>query len=267
MKRDLAGRRVLITGASSGIGRSLAEKLAGLGARVAAAARSGENLETLVETLRAKGHEALAIAADVTVDADRRRMLATTVEHLGGLDVLINNAGVASWAHFADSTEDILRRIMEVNFFAPAEMIRLVIPILIAGHEPAIVNVGSMCGRRAMPAWAEYSASKFALSGLTEALRGELARFDIDILLVQPGLTRSDLSRNLLKSTGRMKIDFARAMEPAETADRIIDALRKNKTEMVIGRDARWMLRFNRFFPRLLDRLIARRVHKLYQKS
>ena len=110
----------------------------------------------------------------MTSDADRRRLLDAAVERFGGLDVLINNAGVASFGHFADCTEAILRQVMEVNFFAPAELIRLAIPILTRGRQPAIVNVASMCGRRGMPAWSEYSASKFALCGLTEALRGEL---------------------------------------------------------------------------------------------
>src|SRR5439155_13063392 len=136
-----------------------------------------------------------------------------------------NNAGVASWAHFAHSTENILRQIMEVNFFAPAELIRLAIPILVEGEQPAIVNVGSMCGRRGMPAWSEYSASKFALTGLTEALRAELARFDIDVLLIVPGLTRSDFSRHLLKSEGRMKIDFRRGLPPADVAAAIVRSL------------------------------------------
>ena len=147
---------------------------------------------------------------------------------------------------------------MEVNFFAPAELIRLAIPILVKGREPAVVNVASMCGRRAMPAWSEYSASKYALCGLTEALRGELARFDIDVLLMVPGLTRSDFPRHFLLRQGRMKIDFARGMPPEQVAAAIITGLRRNTTEKVIGGDVRWMLLFNKFFPRLTDWLVAR---------
>jgi short-subunit dehydrogenase len=154
---------------------------------------------------------------------------------------------------------------MEVNFFAPAELIRLAIPVLTEGDRPAVVNIASMCGRRALPAWTEYSASKFALCGLTEALRGEMARFDIDVLLVVPGLTRSDLGRHLLRDEGRMKINFDEGQSPEAVAAEVLRALRKNRTETVVGRDARWMLRANRFFPRLLDRLIARRVRKLYE--
>jgi short-subunit dehydrogenase len=255
---------MLITGASSGIGRCLAEQAALAGARVAVAARSTDKLEQLVEELTAQGGDAFAVPADVTSEVDRQRLLDMVVERWGGLDVLVNNAGVGSWGHFADSTEEILRQIMEVNFFAPAELIRLAIPLLTDGNQPAIVNIASMCGRRAMPAWSEYSASKFALCGLTEALRGEMARFDLDVLLVLPGLTRDGLAKHLLRSTGRAKIQFQDGMPPQKVAQGILKALRSNKTETVLGRDARWMLRVNRFLPRLVDRLLARRVRKLY---
>jgi short-subunit dehydrogenase len=262
MKRDLHGRRILITGASSGIGRALAQQLAGAGSRLALAARSADKLQELATSLNAG--DVIVVPADVTLDQDRRRLLEQTQARLGGLDVLINNAGVASWAHFADSTEAIMRQIMEVNFFAPAELTRLAVPHLTKGEQPAVVNVASMCGRRAMPAWPEYSASKYALCGLTEALRGELARFDIDVLLMIPGLTRSDFSRHFLLCQGKAPIDFSKGMPPEKVAAAIISGLRHNTTEKVIGGDARWLLRFNKFFPRLTDWLLARKVRKLY---
>src|SRR5262245_22711267 len=264
MKRDLRGRRVLITGASSGIGRCLTELTAQEGARVALAARSQDKLDELAASLRAKGADILAFPADVTSEADRSQLLERVVERFDGLDVLINNAGVGSWGHFVGSTEEVLRQVMEVNFFAPAELIRLAIPVLTRGRQPAVVNIASMCGRRGMPAWPEYSASKFALCGLTEALRGELARVDIDVLLIVPGLTRSDLRNHMLRNEGRMKIDFDSGMPAEDVARKIVQALKKNWTETVVGRDARWMLRLNRFFPRLLDWLIGRRIRRLY---
>jgi short-subunit dehydrogenase len=265
MKRDLRGRRLLITGASGGIGRCLAEQAAAAGARLVLAARSAEPLRELAINLGAGGADVLAVPADVTSDADRKRLLAAAVERFGGLDVLVNNAGVASFAHFSDSTEEVLRQVMEVNFFAAAELIRLAIPVLVQGRQPAVVNVASMCGRRGMPAWPEYSASKHALCGLTEALRGELARFDIDVLLIVPGLTRSDLDKHLLRKTGRAKIGFDRGMAPEEVARGILRAVYYNRTETVLGWDARWMLRVQRFFPRLVDRLLARKVRQLYE--
>jgi short-subunit dehydrogenase len=264
MTRNLNGCRVLITGASSGIGRCLAQQLAAAGCRVALAARSEERLHETATSLGRSASAVLVVPTDITREADQQNVLDQAVAHFGGLDVLVNNAGVASWAHFADSTEAILREIMEVNFFAPAELIRKAIPILVKGDQPAVVNIASMCGRRAMPAWSEYSASKYALCGLTEALRGELARFEIDVLLMLPGLTRTEFSQHFLRSEGRAEIDFAGGMPPENLAARIVRSLTKNRTETVIGRDARWMLLVNRFFPRLVDRLLARKVRKLY---
>lgn len=265
MRREFAGSRILITGASSGIGRALAVQLAQAGAKLALAARSKDKLDALASELSTHGSEVVAIAADVTSEADRARIMEEVKARFGGLDVLVNNAGIASWAHFADSTEDILRQIMEVNFFAPTELIRLAIPMLTEGQQPAVVNVASMCGRRAMPGWSEYSASKYALCGLTEALRGELARFDIDILLIVPGLTKSDLPKHFLLAKGRAKIEFDKGMPPERVAAGIVKSLRKNKTETVMGSEARWVLLCNKFFPRLTDWLLARKMKQLYR--
>src|SRR4051794_33018357 len=110
MRRELQGRRFILTGASRGIGRCLAEQLAQAGARLALAARSADQLTALADQLRARGADVLAVPTDVTSAADRQRLVETAVGHLGGLDGLVNNAGVASWAHFADCTEAILRQ-------------------------------------------------------------------------------------------------------------------------------------------------------------
>jgi short-subunit dehydrogenase len=264
MRRELRGTRILLTGASSGIGRCLAEQAARAGARLALAARSADTLHELARSLTTLGAEAIAVPGDVTQEADRRDMLSAVVDRFGGLDVLVNNAGVGSWCHFAESSEEILRRLMEVNFFGPAELIRQAIPVLRRGVNPAIVNVASMCGRRGIPAWSEYSASKFALCGLTEALRGEMVRFGIDVLLVLPGVTRSELWQHLLRNTGRYALDVNRGMAPEQVAAGIVRALRKNRTETILGWDARWMLRVNRFLPRLVDALLARKIRRLY---
>ncbi len=264
MVRDLTGRRLLITGASQGIGRALAEQVAAQGVCVAVSARSGDVLDDLARTLAARGAEVLPVAADVTAEADRRRLLDTVADRFGGLDVLINNAGVGAFGHFAGSTEAVLRQVMEVNFFAPAELTRLAIPVLERGKQPAVVNVASMCGRRGVPAWPEYSASKFALCGLTEALRGELARFGIDVLLVLPGLTRSNLAQNLLRNEGRMKIEFEKGMPPETVAAAVLRALRKNRAETVVGFEAFWILLANRLLPGLVNYGMARKVRQLY---
>jgi len=264
MRRSLPGRRLLITGASRGIGRSLAELAAQQGAYVGLVARSRAQLQELAESLTARGGHAIALAGDVTSPEDRRRLVDQVVDHFGGLDVLINNAGVGSFGHFIDSSEEVLRDVMELNFFASAELIRQCLPVLMQGNQPAVVNVASMCGRRGLPAWSEYCASKFALCGLTECLRAELIRFGVDVLLILPGLTRTELGSHLLRNTGRMNIDFSGGMPPDELARRILRALERNRPETVVGREAHWLIGLNRFVPRVLDRLIARKIRSLY---
>ena len=264
MKRELTGKRIVITGASSGIGRALAEQLAAKGAKLVLAARSEDKLRELAATLKT---ETLVVPTDVTKDADRVRLIDAAKAKFGGIDVLINNAGIASWAHFGESSEEVLRQIMEVNFFGPAHLIKLAQPLLTDGQQPAIVNVSSMCGRKAMPGWSEYSASKYALCGLTEALRGEFARYDIDVLLIIPGLTKSSFQEHCLQRKGRAKIEFEKGMEPAYVAGRIIRSLESNKTETVLGSEAWSMLLMSKFFPRLTDWLLARRTKQLYAQG
>ena len=223
MNRLLHNRRILITGASSGIGRHLAELLGQQGARLALASRSEDKLK---EVARSLSGDTLIVPADVTNSEDRRRLYDKVVERFGGLDVLINNAGIGSWGHFSESTEEIMRQIMEVNFFAPAELMRLAVPVLTEGDQPAIVNVASMCGRRAMPAWSEVLGQQIRLVRLDRSAAGRVRPFNMDVLLVVPGLTNTDYSKHLLRSEGRMKIDFTRGMPPEDVAAGIVPACR-----------------------------------------
>ncbi len=273
MRRSLPGRRLLITGASRGIGRAVAELAVRRGAHVGLVARSQTQLEQTAHAFSAsrapsgaglQAGKVIALAGDVTSPEDRRRVVDEFVNHFGGLDVLINNAGVGSFGHFIDSSEQVLRGVMEVNFFAPAELIRQCLPALKQGNQPAIVNISSMCGRRGLPAWSEYCASKFALSGLSECLRAELVRFGIDVLLILPGLTRTELGGHLLRNTGRMNIDFSGGMSPEDVARKILGALEANRQETVVGREAHMLLGLNRFVPGILNRLIARKIRHLY---
>jgi short-subunit dehydrogenase len=264
MARNLGGCRVIVTGASSGIGRAIAAALARAGAKVALAARSADKLE---EAARELGGDALAVPTDVTEPAGRENLIRTAVAKFGGLDLLVNVAGVGAWGHFATSNEAINRTVMEVNFFAPAELIRLAVPHLTRGNDPAICNLTSMCARRGMPAWPEYSASKFALIGLTESLRGEMARYGIDVVTIVPGLTKSDLNRHLLRSDGKAEIPYDKGMTVEYVAARTVDAIQRSRREVVLGVEAKKILTMNRLAPRFVDWLIARNVSRLYREN
>jgi short-subunit dehydrogenase len=264
-RRTLAGARVLITGASQGIGRALAVSAAKRGARVLAAARSVDLLHELAEHVRAGGGMLEIIPADITRADDRCRMRETALRCFGGLDVLINNAGVGATGHLIDAGPERLRQIMEVNFFALAEITRVFLPLLRQGTRPAIVNISSIAGKRALPARSEYSASKFAVQGLSEALRAELAKDGIDVLVVNPGLTQTNFSQNMLERKAKMPVDHLRGMTAEQAAEAALRALERGKNEVTLTLQGRLIVLVSRFFPWLADRLAAAKVRALYQ--
>lgn len=259
MRRSMRGRVVLITGASRGIGKRVAERLAKRGARLALTSRSADDLAALAADLKAAGTEVEPFPADLTDLHGRDRLVRAVVDRYGRLDVLVNCAGVCSFGEFATSTGDVLRRVMEINFFAPMELIRLAQPHLLRsgeagtpGWRPAVVNVASICGRCGIPSLPEHCASKHAFVGMTEALRAEFARYDIDVLLVLPGLVRSDdLNRHLLRNEGRIYLDFAGAQPPDEVAASVVRSLERNRAEAAVGFVSWWVWFGKRFFPRV----------------
>jgi short-subunit dehydrogenase len=264
-RRRLEGSRMLITGASQGIGRALADAAAGRGVRVLAAARSEALLAELDEQVRARGGTLHTVAADVTSAEDRRRMLEAALQHFGGLDILVNNAGIGATGHFAEVSPERLRRIMEVNFFALTETTRLFLPVLRAGRAPAVVNISSIAGKRGIPARSEYSASKFAVQGFSEALRAELAKDGIDVLVVCPGLTQTNFSQNMIEQKARMPMDHLRGMTAERVAEATLRAIKRGRNEVCLTLQGKLIALVSRFLPRVADRIAARKVRALFR--
>jgi short-subunit dehydrogenase len=264
-RRSIAGSRILITGASQGIGRALAEHLARRGARVLAAARSDALLGELAETVRAAGGIIETVHADVTSAEDRQRMVETAKRHFRGLDVLINNAGIGATGHFIEASPERLRAILEVNFFGVTETTRACLPLLRGGTRPAIVNVGSIAARRGIPARSEYSASKFAVQGFSEALRAELAKDGIDVIVVHPGLTQTNFSQNMLEQKARVRMDHLRGMTSQAVAAATVRALERGTHEVTLTWGGKLVVLVSRFFPWLADRIAARRVRAAWR--
>ncbi len=266
-RRTIRDSRILITGASQGIGRSLSLRAAAAGARVLATARSAELLRSLQSDVETAGGRIDVLQADVTSADDRRAMVAAAQSRLGGLDILINNAGIGATGHFAEASEDRLRSIFEVNFFGLAELTRLAIPLLKQGQKPAVVNISSIVGKRGLPGRSEYSASKFAVQGLSEALRGELSLFGIDVLVVNPGLTQTSFPDNMLERKSRLQVDHMRGMSADEAAARTLRAIERGTNEVTFTGAGKLFVFVSRFFPRLVDRIVARRVRRLYRDA
>lgn len=260
-RRQLSGARVLVTGASQGIGRGLALVAARRGAKVIAVARSAE----LLESLRAEAPGIIPCVGDITNADDRAAMVALAEQQLGGLDILINNAGIGATGHFMDSKPETLRQIFEVNFFGLAEMIRSFLPLLKKGTTPAIVNISSIVGRRALPARGLYSASKFAVAGFSEAIRAELAKDGVDVVVVNPGLTQTNFAQNMLEATAKLKFDHLRGMTSEQVAEATLNAVEKGKHEVTLTTRGKLLVLLSRLMPRVVDALAKRKVKKLFK--
>jgi short-subunit dehydrogenase len=266
-RRTIAGARILITGASQGIGLALAEAAAARGAKVLAAARSAELLRELANRVRAQGGILETVQADVTSAADRQHMVNAAQHAFGGLDILVNNAGIGATGHFADVSPERMRRIFEVNLFGLTETTRVFLPMLKAGHRPAIVNISSIAGKRGIPARSEYSASKFAVQGFSEALRAEVAKDDIDVLLVCPGLTQTNFSKNMIEQKALVPLDHMRGMTPAQVAEHTLRAIEKGKHETILTLQGKLIVLVSRFFPWFADFFTRRKVRSLFRQE
>jgi short-subunit dehydrogenase len=264
-RRNLNGTRILITGASQGIGKALAEAAAARGAKVIVCARKIELLEEVAQQIRAKGGTIVVVQADITVPADRQKLVEAAQQAFGGLDILVNNAGIGATGHFADCGPERLRQIMEVNFFGLTETTRAFLPMLKQGNQPAIVNISSIAGKRGIPARSEYSASKFAVQGFSEAIRAELAKDGVDVLVVCPGLTQTNFSANMIEQKALVALDHMRGMSAEDVAAHTLKAIEKGRNETCLTFKGKMMVLVSRFLPWVADIIVKRKVRGLFK--
>lgn len=263
-RRTLSQCRILLTGASSGIGRALAQELARRGSRLLLVARRREMLEVLAAELAAvadtepSGRPVIVQAGDVTDPAVRQAAIDAAKQTWGGLDMLINCAGVSAHGRFATSSEEILRQIMELNFFAAAELTRLALPLLGAGRDPLVVNIGSVLGHRGVPHNSEYSASKFALRGWSESLRTELHSQGIGVLLVSPGMTETEFFEHLLEKQAPTPWGKQQGITPEAVAAQVVRAIERRRREIFPNWRGRLLVWASCCCPALVDRLLRR---------
>ncbi len=260
MKRNLKDSRAIITGASSGIGRALALEMARQGAKLVVVARREDRLRALVEEICAIGQPVEPVVGDVTDPAVRQQAVDSALARFGGLDVLVNNAGVGAMGLFEDADPTRVRRVMEVNFFALVEMTRLALPHLKQGIKPLLVNVSSILGHRGVPYSSEYSASKFAVQGFSESIRAEWTRLGIDVLVVSPGTTETEFFERVIERTAEPKWPEHKPISAAEVARRVVKAMRAGRHEVVPYFWGRVLCGLNRLSPGLVDRLMAKYV-------
>lgn len=261
-RRQLAGSRALVTGASSGVGRAVALELARRGVRVLATGRRLERLAALAdEAAGMAGGPLVYEAGDITSADFRAHLVNAANNQLGGLDLVVAAAGSGAIGRFSDASPETLAGIMDIDFIAPAELIRVALPFLRAGRDPAIVLVGSILGYHPLPMHAEYCAAKAAIKSLAGTLRLELAEDGVGMLLASLGPTESEFWKNLL--TGhRPAWSRGRPLSASRTARIIVRAVAWRRREVLPGWRAKGFAFAARLFPRLIDRAMIRRLRR-----
>jgi len=246
------GKVVLITGASEGVGAACAAEFARAGANLALTARSEEGL-------RRAGANALVLPGDLTVEADRRRVVERTLETYGRIDILINNAGVGIYCPSWNTPMEEARYLMEVNFFGLLGLIQLVAPHMRERHSGMVVNVGSIGGKMVLPWMTVYSASKFAVGALTEGLRMELMRDGVRTLLVCPGYVLTGFQKNVRSGEAPEKVKQGRrfAITPERCAFDIRRGVERNARTIVTPKVGWLLVLAMRLFPAIVESRMA----------
>lgn len=241
----------LITGATGGIGEALARQMADYGCDLTLVARDPTRLATLADDLRAKGTGVAEIAMPLGRGTDYGALVARIAEVSGPIDILVNNAAVNWFGHFAAMPDGDIDTVIDTNIAAPIHMCRAVLPFMQQAGRGTIVNIGSVFGSIAFAGFPVYSASKFALRGFSQGLRRELRGSRIDVLYVAPRYTRTAFNNGVID---RMARATGMAMDaPEAVAARIIAAIRDRRSETTIGFPERFFAKLNALLPSLVD--------------
>lgn len=263
---DFHGKNVWITGASAGIGEALAHAYAEAGARLILSARSVDALHQVAsDCKREDGPEHVVLPLDLT-QHDSFAAAVDHVESLGGIHVLVHNAGVGQRAPMLDTTAEEERAIMEVNFFGPAQLTRQALPHMIARGQGHLVVMSSIAGRVAPAYRTAYAASKHALMGWFEALRAEHTDDGIHVTVVMPSYVQTDFGRHAPATTqqeGREYDTSDKKLTPEWVARRVVLGTAWKQMEVIVARKERLALLLRPFLPRVMHRVLARRARKL----
>lgn len=264
MSSFFANKVVIITGGTDGIGRALIDALVPLGAKIATCGRNHDKIYNL--QMQYSNVLLHAVVCDVSIEQDCKKLIDSTIEEFGGIDIVINNAGISMRALVNDADVNVIRKVMDVNFFGAVYCTKFALPSLIE-RKGTVVGVSSIAGYRGLPGRSGYSASKFALQGWLEALRTEMLENEVNVMWVCPGFTTSNIRNAALNekgaSQGESKMEEDKMMTAAECAQHILHAIEKHKRTLVLTFTGLRTVFMNKFFPSFTDKM----VHKFYFKD
>lgn len=246
---------VAITGGSDGIGRALIESLLPMGAKIATCARNQDKLYDL--QLRHSTSPLHCIVADVSNYNDCKLFIDSTIKQFGGIDILINNAGISMRSLLKDAELDVFKKVMDINYFGMVYCTKLALDSIIE-RKGTIVGMSSIAGYRGLPGRSGYSASKFAVNGWLESIRVELMDDGVNVMWVSPGYTRSNIRNAALnnkgQSQGETPLNEAELMSPEDCANHIIKAIIKRKRTLILTFKGKQTVFINKLFPSLADK-------------
>ena len=264
MANFFTNKVVVVTGGTDGIGKALVDALLAQGAKVATCGRNHDKLYKLQSEY--PSYHLHTVVADVSSENDCRHFIESTIKVFGGIDVLVNNAGISMRALFKDAELDVIRKLMEINFFGAVYCTKYAIESLIE-RKGTIVGISSIAGYRGLPGRSGYSASKFALQGWLEAIKTELAGDGVHVMWISPGFTSSNIRNTALNSHGQHQeenpMDEGKMMTAEECARHILKAIKNRKRSLVMTFTGKETVFMQKFFPSLADKL----VRKFYFKE
>jgi len=250
---------VVITGGSSGIGEALAEKFGREGSKILITGRNADDLNRAVASLRQKGITVSGFQADVSKEDDNRRMAEEAIRLYGTIDVLVNNAGISMRALFSEVDLDVVKKVMDINFYGVLYATKYCLPE-IQKNNGSIVGMSSIAGFRGLPGRTGYSASKFALNGFLEVLRTELLKTGVHVLTACPGFTASNIRKRALAADGSAQGESPRdegKMMTAEVCARhIYNATVARKRTLVLTTQGKLVVFLNKWLPGLADKMV-----------
>ena len=262
---NLSGKVAIVTGASSGIGRAIAICFARHGVRVVLAARNIDNLQAVAAEIGSDS-DTLIIPTDVTIANDCKNLIDKTIEHFGSIDIIVCNAGISMHANFDKLDIDVIHRVIDVNFFGVVRCVRYAIPYLL-DSKGTVVSINSIAGYLGLPGRSGYSASKFALRGFFETLRTEYINSGLNVCMVSPSFTTSNIRIHALTADGSEQNASPRNEKSMMTAEHVAAVVYKavvhKKSEVILsfwqGRFPVWL---HKRFPRLTNYLVYKFMSK-----
>ncbi|MGB1294261.1 MAG: SDR family oxidoreductase [Flavobacteriales bacterium] len=262
----MSNKVVVITGASSGIGESLTKEYAKQGYDIVVAARSFDKLESLAKDINNTfSVEVLCVKADVSIESDCANLMKEALNKFGKIDVLINNAGISMRATLEELELDVLRKVMDVNFWGTVYCTKYALPALLKS-KGSVIGISSIAGFKGLPGRTGYSSSKFAMQGFLESLRIENRNKGLHVLIACPGFTASNIRNSALAKDGKSQSETPRneqkMMTSEEVAQRVYTAAKNKKTYCVMTLNGKLTVFLNKISSNLVDKLVFNHMSK-----